>query len=109
MIGLGVDDSDGIEIMGAYLELDGNLMESKVGACQDGSAITALDVAKAMSGGWRGTPEMAIRLGCGARSISTIMARMKDAGLAVFLGSNRGWELSPKALDAVSMTGAMLQ
>jgi hypothetical protein len=108
-LGLGVEDDCGVEITGAYLEIDGNPLEFKVGSRTNGGDITALDVAKAMHPRWPGVPPMASTLGCSERSLSRIMKAMKDQGLAVQASSKQaGWELSETALDHLSMTGAML-
>lgn len=105
-IGLGVEDEVGVEINGAYLEIDGNPLDVKVGNRTNGTELTALDVAKAMYPKWLGVPPMASTLGCSERVLSRIMKTMKDNGLAD--GGKGGWELTDKALDHLSMTGHMI-
>lgn len=105
-LGLDITDDCGVEITGAYLEVDGNPLEFKVGTRQNGGDITALDVAKAMYPKWIGVPPMAASLGCSDRSISRIMKAMKDNGMAVQSSNKReGWELTEIAIDHLSMTG----
>ena len=105
-IGLSVEDDCGVEITGAYLEIDGNPLEFKVGTRQNGTDITALDVAKAMYPRWPGVPPMASTLGCSERSMSRVMKAMKDQGMAVQASSKQaGWELTEAAIDHLSMTG----
>lgn len=105
-IGLGVEDEVGVEINGAYLEIDGNPLDVKVGNRTNGTDLTALDVAKAMYPKWLGVPPTCSTLGCGDRTLSRIMKAMKDNGLAE--GGKGGWELTDKALDHLSMTGHMV-
>ena len=101
--GLGVTDDCGIEIMGAYLEIDGNPLEFKVGTRTNGTDITALDVAKAMHPKWPGVPPMVATLGCSERSLSRVMKAMKDNGMAD--GGKGGWYLTEAAINHLSMTG----
>lgn len=108
-LGLAIFDDCGVEITGAYLEIDGNPMEFKVGTRTNGSDILALDVAKAMHPKWPGVPPMATALGCSERSLSRIMRAMKDNGMAVQASSKQaGWELTEAAIDYLSMTGALV-
>jgi len=104
-LGLGVTDDVGVEIQGAYLEIDGNPLEFKVGTRTNGTDITGLDVAKAMYPRWPGVPPMAASLGCSERSLSRVMKAMKDNGMAD--GGKGGWELSEAATNYLSMTGFM--
>lgn len=107
-IGLEVEDDCGVEVTGAYLEIDGNPLEFKVGSRNNGTDITALDVAKAMYPTWPGVPPMAATLGCSERAVSRIMKAMKDNGMAT-QASNRkaGWELTEDAINHLSMTGEL--
>ena len=105
-IGLGVEDDCGVEIMGAYIEVDGNPLEFKVGTRTNGTDITALDVAKAMYPKWPGVPPMAASLGCSDRSISRVMKAMKDNNMAS--GGKGGWELTEEAINHLSMTGFLV-
>ena len=109
-VGLGVEDHCGVEINGAYLEIDGNPLEFKVGTRANGSDISALDVAKAMHPSWPGVPPLATALGCSERAVSRIMSNMRDAGLAAQDGASRKspWALTETAIDHLSMTGALL-
>ena len=109
-LGLGVEDDCGVEIQGAYLEIDGNPLEFKVGTRANGSDISALDVAKAMHPTWPGVPPLATALGCSERAVSRIMANMRDAGLAAQAGGAKKspWTLTETAIDHLSMTGALL-
>lgn len=108
-LGLGVFDDCEVEITGAYLEIDGNPLEFKVGKRQNGTDITALDVAKAIYKGWPGVPPLATTLGCSERALSRIMASMRDSGLAAQSGSAKSspWELTDDALNHLSMTGEL--
>lgn len=108
-LGLGIFDDCEVEITGAYLEIDGNPMEFKVGTATDGKDILALDVATAMHPKWQGVAPMCDALKCSQRSISRIMKAMKDNGLAV-QASSRGssWQLTEAAIDYLSMTGKMV-
>lgn len=108
-LGLGIFDDCEVEITGAYLEIDGNPMEFKVGTATDGKDILALDVAKAMNPKWQGVVAMCDALKCSQRSISRIMKAMKDNGLAV-QASSRGssWQLTEAAIDYLSMTGKIV-
>lgn len=108
-LGLGLEDDCGLEITGAYLEIDGNPLEFKVGKRQNGSDITALDVAKVIHKGWPGVPPVAAALGCSERAVSRMMAAMRDTGLAVQSGSAKSspWELTDVAMDHLSMTGIL--
>lgn len=101
--GLGITDDCDVEITGAYLEVDGNPLEFKVGTRTNGTEITAMDVAKAMHPKWPGVPPMATSLGCSERTLSRIMKTMKDQGMAD--GGKGGWQLSEAAIDHLSMTG----
>lgn len=103
--GLGIRDDCDVEILGAALELDGNPMEFVVGKTTNGGDITALDVAKAMHPRWPGVPPMVSSLGCSERTLSRIMNAMKDNGLASKAVGAKGWELTDKALNELSMTG----
>jgi hypothetical protein len=105
-IGLGIEDDCGVEIHGAYLEIDGNPLEFKVGTRTNGTDITALDVAKAMHPTWPGVPPMAIALGCSERSLSRVMKAMKDNGMAD--GGKGGWNLTEEAINHLSMTGHLI-
>lgn len=103
-LGLGVFDDCEVEITGAYLEIDGNPLEFKVGTRQNGGDITALDVARAMHPKWPGVPPMTTALGCSERSISRIMKAMKENGMAVQASSKQaGWELTEEAINHLSM------
>ena len=108
-LGLGIFDDCEVEITGAYLEIDGNPMEFKVGTATDGKDILALDVATAMHPKWQGVVAMCDALKCSQRSISRMMKAMKDNGLAV-QASSRGssWQLTDAAIDYLSMTGKMV-
>lgn len=108
-LGLGIFDDCDVEITGAYLEIDGNPMEFKVGTATDGKDILALQVAAAMHPKWPGVPGMCDALKCSQRSISRIMKAMKDNGLAV-QASSRGssWQLTEAAIDYLSMTGKIV-
>lgn len=110
-LGLGVEDDCGVEIQGAYLEIDGNPLEFKVGTRANGTDISALDVAKAMHPTWPGVPPLAATLGCSERALSRIMSNMRDAGLAAQAGGSRKspWTLTETAIDHLSMTGALVQ
>lgn len=103
-LGLGVFDDCEVEITGAYLEIDGNPLEFKVGTRQNGGDITALDVARAMHPKWPGVPPMCDALKCSQRSISRIMKAMKENGMAVQASSKQaGWELTEEAINHLSM------
>jgi hypothetical protein len=102
-IGLGMEDDCGVEITGAYIEVDGNPMDFKVGARTNGTDLTALDVAKAMYPRWPGVPPMAATLGVSERSLSRIMKAMRDSNMAT--GGKGGWELTEEAINHLSMTG----
>jgi len=108
-IGLGVEDDAGVEINGAYLEVDGNPLDFKVGQRSNGQPITALDVAKLMHPSWPGAPAIAIGLGCSERAVSNLMKAMANNGLAT-QGTNRkhGWALTDIAIDHLSMTAALI-
>jgi hypothetical protein len=105
-LGLGINDECGLEITGAFLEIDGSPLEFKVGTRTNGSDITALDVAKAMYPKWPGVPPMAVALGCSERSLSRIMKAMKDNAMAD--GGKGGWDLSEAAINHLSMTGFLV-
>lgn len=107
-MGLGVRDDADAEILGAALELDGNPMEFKVGTTTAGQPITALQVIQAIYPQWPGTPGLCTLLKCSERSVSRIMKSVADNGLAVRSESGKGWEASEKAIDELSMTGALL-
>jgi len=105
-IDLGIKDDCDVEITGAFLEIDGNPLDFKVGSRTNGSDLTALDVAKAMYPKWPGVPPMAASLGCSDRSLSRIMKAMKDLGMAEQASSRQaGWYLTEQAIDHLSMTG----
>lgn len=105
-LGLGVQDECGVEIQGAYLKIDGNPLEFKVGSTVDGKDITAMDVALAMHPKWPGVPGMVSTLKCSERSLSRIMKAMKDNGMAVQASSRQaGYELTEEAINHLSMTG----
>ena len=107
-LGLGIFDDCEVEITGAYLEIDGNPMEFKVGTTTDGKDITALNVAMAMHPKWPGLPPKATALECSERSLSRIMKAMKENGLAVQASSKQaGWELTEEAINHLSMTGEL--
>lgn len=106
-IGLGVNDECDVEITGAHLEVDGNPLEFKVGTRTNGTDLTALDVAKAIYPRWRGVPPTVATLGCSDRTLSRIMKTMHDQGLAKKVEGTKGWELTDKALNELSMTGYM--
>lgn len=108
-LGLGVFDDCEVEITGAYLEIDGNPLEFKVGTRQNGGDITALDVARAMHPKWPGVPPMCDALKCSQRSISRIMKAMKDNGMAVQASSKQaGWELTDEAINHLSMAADLV-
>jgi hypothetical protein len=105
-IGLGVEDNVGLEITGAYLEVDGNPLDFVVGKRINGTDITAMDVAKAMYPKWVGRTPMAVVLGCSEKTISNYMTKMKDSALATRTGGRTSdWELTEQAIDYLSMTG----
>jgi hypothetical protein len=108
-IGLGIHDECDVEINGAYLEIDGNPLEFKVGTRTNGQPITALDVAKAMHPKWPGVPPLATTLGCSERAISRLMVAMRDNGLAAQEGTAKKspWKLTEVAIDHLSMTGEL--
>lgn len=107
-MGLGFRDDADVEILGAALEVDGNPLEFKVGTTTSGQPVTALQVVKAIYPQWPGTPGLCSILGCSERSISRLMKAMGDNGLAVRSKSGKGWEASEKAVNELSMTGALL-
>lgn len=109
--GLGVRDDCDVEIMGAFLKIDGDPLLFKVGLRTNGSEITAKDVVKSMHKGWPGAIPMAAELGCSERSLNRIMKAMKDNGMADSYNrgaTNKGWELSEKALNEFSQGGGIL-
>ena len=107
--GLGIKDECDVEINGAYLEIDGNPLDFKVGTRTNGSDILARDVARAMYPKWLGVPPTASALGCSERSLSRIMKAMKDNGLAVQASSKQaGWELTEEAINQYSMTAEIV-
>lgn len=108
-IGLGVHDECDVEINGAYLEIDGNPMDFKVGTRVNGQDITALEVAKAMHPKWLGVPGMVKTLGCSERAMSRIMVTMRDNGLAAqeSTAKKSPWKLTEVAIDHLSMTGEL--
>lgn len=106
--GLGVFDDMEIEITGAYLEVDGNPLDFVVGKKQDGRDIKAIDVAKVLYPAWKGVPPTVTLLGCSERTLSRIMKTMHDQGLAKKVQGAKGWELTDKALNELSMTGYMI-
>lgn len=110
-IGLDIRDDCDVEIMGAYIKIDGDPLLFKVGIRTNGSDILAKDVVTAMHKGWPGSVPMAATLGCSERTLSRIMKSMQDSSLAQTFhhgGSKRGWELSEKALDEFSKSGGMI-
>lgn len=107
-LGLGIEDDCGIEITGAYIEVDGNPLDFVVGKRTNGSDLKAVDLAKAMYPKWPGVPPMVSGLGCSDRSLSRMMGVMKDQGLAVKSAGSKGWELTEKAINELSMTGFMV-
>lgn len=108
-LGLGIQDDCGVEINGAYLQVDGNPMDFKVGTRQNGGDITALDVARLMHPKWPGAIPMCDALKCSQRSISRIMKSMKDNGLAVQASSKQsGWELTEEAINHLSMAADLV-
>jgi hypothetical protein len=105
-IGLGMEDDCGVEITGAYLEIDGNPLDFKVGTRTNGTDIKAIDVAKLMHPKWPGSAPMVATLGCSERSLSRIMKAMKDNAMAVQASSKQaGWELTEEAINQLSLTG----
>lgn len=108
-IGLGIVDDCDVEISGAYLEVDGNPLEFKVGQRLNGQPISAMDVAKLMHPNWPGAPAIATQLGCSERAVSNVMKAMANNGLAV-QGANRknGWALTEVAIDHLSMTAELV-
>lgn len=108
-IGLGITDDCDVEITGAYLKLDGNPLELKVGKRANGTDITALDVAKEIHPKWPGAAPLAIALGCSDRAVSRMMAALRDAGLAAQSGAGKSspWALTEVAIDHLSMTGEL--
>lgn len=105
-IGLGVEDDCGVEITGAYLELDGNPLEFKVGTRTNGSELTAIDVAKVIHPKWSGSAAVADALGVSERTLSRVMKAMKEAGMATQGCSKQsGWQLTEDAINHLSMTG----
>jgi hypothetical protein len=106
-IGLGVTDDCEVEITGAYLKVDGNPLEFKVGKRANGTDITALDVARAMHPKWPGVKALVIALGCSDRAISRIMAALRDTGMATQTGPGKSasWALTADAINHLSMTG----
>jgi len=108
-IGLGITDDCEVEITGAYLKLDGNPLELKVGKRANGTDISALDVAKAIHPKWPGAAPLAIALGCSDRAVSRMMAALRDAGLAAQSGAGKSspWALTETAIDHLSMTGEL--
>ncbi len=105
-IGLGMEDDCGVEITGAYLEIDGNPLDFKVGTRTNGTDIKAIDVAKLMHPKWPGSAPMVATLGCSERSLSRIMKAMKDNAMAVQAPSKQaGWELTEEAINQLSLTG----
>lgn len=107
-VGLGVEDECGVEITGAYLEVDGCPLDFPVGKRTNGTDIKALDVAKAMHPRWPGVPPMVLTLGCSERSLSRIMKTMRDQGLVTSQKGSKGYDLAEKAIQELSMTGFLL-
>lgn len=109
-LGLGITDECDVEITGAYLEIDGNPLEFKVGRRQNGSEITALDVAKLIHPQWPGVAPIATELGVSQKSINRIMHAMRDAGMAVKDGTANSspWRLTEDAINHLSMTGELV-
>lgn len=108
-LGLGITDECDVEITGAYLEIDGNPLEFKVGRRQNGSEITALDVAKIIYPQWPGVAPIATELGVSQKSINRIMHAMRDAGMAIKDGTANSspWRLTDDAINHLSMTGEL--
>jgi hypothetical protein len=105
--GLGIMDECDVEIIGAYLEVDGNPLDFVVGKRQDGQHIKAMEVAKVLYPKWKGVPPTVTILGCSERTLSRILKAMADQGLAKRIQKSKGWELTDQALNAISMTGLM--
>ena len=78
-----------------------------MGKKQDGREITALEVTKVLYPSWKGVPPTVTLLGCSERTLSRIMKTMHDQGLAKKVQGSKGWELTDKALNELSMTGYM--
>lgn len=106
--GLGITDDCDIEITGAYLEVDGNPLDFVVGKRTNGSDVTAIEVAKAIYPKWPGVPPIVASLGCSDRSLSRMMGTMRDQGLVVKANGTKGWELTDRAINELSMTGHLL-
>jgi hypothetical protein len=105
-IGLGVEDNVGLEITGAYIEIDGNPLDFVIGKRTNGADLTGLDVAKAMYPKWQGRTATALVLGCSEKSISRHMQKMHDSGMASQSGGKSSdWELTEQGLNSLSMTG----
>ncbi len=108
-IGLGVEDNVGLEITGAYLEIDGNPLDFVIGKRTNGTDLTGLDVAKSMYPKWVGRTATAVVLGCSEKSISRHMQKMHDSGMATQKGGKSSdWELTEEAINYLSMTGFIL-
>jgi hypothetical protein len=106
-IGLDVIDAAGVEIQGAYLELDGSPLDVKVGVDIKGKDIPALRVVRILYHGWNGADVLAAELGASTRGISRMLSAMKDAGLVYQEGGSKRspWALTELAIDQLSMTG----
>jgi hypothetical protein len=114
-IGLGRFDENGEEIIGAYLELDGNPLDMQVGkrgangGGKKGDPITAMDIVKEMHPKWQGSVSIEKKFDVPARSVTRILAAMRDAGWVTGGQGKAGYVLTARAIDAYSMTGELVE
>ena len=102
---IGVDDQD-VEISSAVPNVAGDPLGMSIGKMADGSPVTVRALADNLVNGWPGRETLAIMLGVSVKACRLLIDRAFELGVVVKDG--RGYVLSGKVLDKMSMSGGLL-
>ena len=102
---IGVDDQD-VEISSAVPNVASDPLGISIGKAADGSPVTVKALADSISNGWPGRETLAIMLGISVKACRLLIDRAFELGFIVRDG--RGYALSDKVLDKLSMSGGLL-
>lgn len=107
-IGLGVEDENGQEVLGAYLKRDGNPLDVQVGKRGDGKPITAKEIVVAMRPKWEGSNVMQSIFELSERTLTRVMTTMRESGWVSGGQGRGGYKLTDLAINHLSLAGGLV-
>lgn len=102
---IGMDEAD-VEISSAVPNVAGDPLAMSIGKQADGSPVTVKMLADNLVHGWPGRAPLAIMLGISEKACRIMIDRAFELGIVVKDG--RGYALSEKVLDKMSLSGGLL-